>query len=95
MDERVVMEFAAMTYKPNIIGYSMTSEELTALRRYLRRNRSKHKECESWLRYFRDFIPSDKPDKDGEFTLDDCDDGCRFGAFCRQLLALNGIIISI
>jgi hypothetical protein len=93
MDVSVVREFAAMTYKPNMLGYSMTAAELKSLRRFLRANRKVHSECNDWLGYFKEFVPSDKPESDG-FTLDDYDDGLRFGAFCRQLLAMNGIVVS-
>jgi hypothetical protein len=96
MDERVSLnvarEFAAMAYKPNMVGYSMTAAELKSLRRFLRANRKVHSECEHWLNHFKNFVPSDKPDSDG-FTLDDYATGYVFGAFCRQLLAMKGIVV--
>jgi hypothetical protein len=78
--------------------YSLASNELRAIRRYLRDNSHKHRECKAWLQYYSDFIPHDKPRKGilgtKRFTADDRPDFDRFAAFCRQLLAMNGIVVA-
>lgn len=76
------------------IGYSLTSKDLATIRSVLKANKRKHRECTYWLDYYEGFTPMDRPGKDKEYSIDDVADGLRFGLFCKQLLAMNGIVVA-
>lgn len=86
---KVILEMASMAPSRDARFYYLSRYEVGAVRSFLAQNRRKHKECADWLHYFRWICPGSGP------LMDDVDDGMRFGAFCRQLLAMNGVVVAV